>query len=109
MVAQAHGTVCINTAAVPRWREVEGARRHHFTVVDFAGEQRPRLQEVRSVWVAAGGSSAGGEGGDGEADQEDYVIVEDEQLLRADGDGSMHILDTCSGTWACSGVQSVAR
>jgi hypothetical protein len=96
MVAAAHGTVCVNTAEVPRWREVDGVRRHHFTVVDLSGAQKPALQEVRSVWVAASSSSRGT---NGSARGDEYTIVDDEQLLRRDEDGTLHILDTSTLKW----------
>lgn len=87
MVGVSHNTVCVNTAEVPRWREVDGVRRHHFTVCDLSGSEKPVLRDIRSVWVAPdesyGESTAG------------YSIVDDEQLYRIGG----HVLDTNTGEW----------
>lgn len=87
MVGVSHSTVCVNTAEVPRWQEVDGVRRHHFTICDLSGSERPVLQQVRSVWVAA------------DANCDDsitaYSIVDDEHLYRIGG----HVLDTNTGEW----------
>jgi hypothetical protein len=88
MVGVSHGTVCVNTAEVPRVKEVSGITRHHFTICDLAGTENPVLQEVRSVWVAA----EEGQGSDGDSG---YRIVDDEPLYRIGG----HVFDTNSGTW----------
>jgi hypothetical protein len=89
MVGISHKTVCVNTAEVPRWREVGGVRQHQFTVCDLSGAARPELQEVRSVWVAPPTDSSHGE------DEVTYRIVDDEPLYRIGG----HVLDTNTGEW----------
>lgn len=94
MIGMCHRTVCVNTAEVPRWKEVDGVRRHQFTVCDLSGSETPVLQDVRSVWVAPqAGEEDGGDSGSG------YTIVEDEQLYRVGG----HALDTHTGDWAVLG------
>lgn len=88
MVGVSHGTVCVNTAEVPRWKTVEDIRRHHFTICDLSGTEKPVLQEVRSVWVAPDISDESESG-------VSYSIVDDEHLYRIGG----HALDTHSGEW----------
>lgn len=93
MVGISHSVVCVNTAEVPRWKDIDGVRRHHFTICDLSGADKPVLQEVRSVWVALQEESDS-EGNTG------YRIVDDEHLYRIGG----HVLDTNTGEWTVRDV-----